>query len=77
MYSTRFDSGFLDGGIRVNDHLHVGTYDETCSRCRRAIREDEVPLMLWINQAHDMYAYCTDCDGMTPIQGPREESTDD
>lgn len=67
------DSGFLDGGIRASDHLHVGTNDDTCSRCRRAIREDEVPLMLWVNGGNDMYIYCNDCDGLASINEPREE----
>ena len=53
--------------ILPGDHVHYKTYDETCSRCRDKIHEDEVPLLIWQsdpednNKANYMYAYCERC----------------
>ena len=59
---TTYDiSTFVPGGIFKTDRLHHITNDDTCSRCRRPIREDEVPLMLWPNGGWDMYLFCNDC----------------
>lgn len=54
------------GGIRETDVLFRGTHDGTCSRCREAIADHEVPLMAWPHEAgqepgDDMYAFCTRC----------------
>ena len=35
----------VPGGILATDHMHAPG-DETCSRCRRSIPDDEVPLLL-------------------------------
>lgn len=53
----------VPGGIKPTDHWHLGTYDETCSRCRQPISDDDVPLLLWANDRHDMLAYCETCLG--------------
>lgn len=54
----------IPGGIKPTDHIHVVTYDGTCSRCRKAIQEDEVPLLLWIPpKGNLMLAYCNACMG--------------
>lgn len=62
----------VHGGIQPGDHLHRGTSDGTCSRCREPIAEHEVPILLWPmsrtsvtvgdSLAGDaMYQYCTRC----------------
>jgi hypothetical protein len=51
----------IPGGIKPTDHWHRGTNDGTCSRCRAAIAEDEVPLMLWTEDGADMLIYCQKC----------------
>lgn len=58
----------VPGGILRTDFCHVDTFDETCSRCRKAIPEDDVPLLLWIGKGKDMYAYCRDCNGFDDDQ---------
>ena len=52
--------------IQPTDFKHIGHYDETCSRCRRKIREEEVPLLLWTDDNPEgdksiMWSYCEDC----------------
>lgn len=37
----------------------------TCSKCGGTIPEEHVPLLLWDDSGHVMWAYCGDCD--TPI----------
>ena len=60
--------------ILPTDHVHVGTYDETCSRCRKAIGEDEVPLLMWLPPDGDrMLAYCNACDPMAGSVSPLDE----
>jgi hypothetical protein len=51
----------IPGGIRTTDHVHHVTNDGTCSRCRKAPAEEEVPLMLWFNANTDMLIYCETC----------------
>ncbi len=54
----------IPGGILPSDHIHVIANDDTCSRCRRAIREDEVPLRCWGGRdGAFMWIYCDDCVG--------------
>ena len=49
-------------GVLPGDHLHRETWDETCSRCRRDISEDrQVPILLWMNDGTDLYAFCDRC----------------
>ena len=51
----------VPGGILESDHVHVDTYDETCSRCRRGLGED-VPLVLWLPpDERRMLVYCEGC----------------
>jgi hypothetical protein len=58
----------IPGGIRPSDHWHRRTNDGTCSRCRREVPEDDVPLLLWRNDGHDMLAYCERClNGLPPL----------
>lgn len=54
--------------IKVNilptDHVNYKTSDEKCSRCRRPLREDEVPLRFWPeSDTNYMLIYCEDCCG--------------
>jgi hypothetical protein len=56
-------SSLIPGGIRPGDFVHVETNDGTCSRCRRRILEDEVPLMLWDRTGRLLWIYCDDCTG--------------
>jgi hypothetical protein len=55
----------VPGGIQPGDHIHTVGYDNSCSRCRRAIAEGEVPLMLWSNKTSGddmrLLIYCEDC----------------
>ena len=54
----------VPGGIRPDDHWHHSTYDDTCSRCRQPIAEDEVPLLIWRGEdGADMLSYCPTCMG--------------
>lgn len=62
----------VPGGIKPADHWHVETNDSTCSRCREAVPEDDVPLMLWSDNGKDMLIYCTRCLGG---DGPSTEDT--
>jgi hypothetical protein len=53
---------FVPGGLRPTDHVHIRTNDRACSRCRRAIDDDdELPLMLWLGDGERMLIYCWDC----------------
>lgn len=48
--------------IRPTDYRHVNHYDETCSRCRRKIAEEEVPFLFWPDDnSNIMWSYCEDC----------------
>ena len=38
-------SMFVPGGILPTDHVHRRTNDNSCSRCRWTVPNDEVPLM--------------------------------
>lgn len=68
----------IPGGILPTDHLHVGTYDETCSRCRLPIPEEQVPLQLWVNGGDDMFSFCSDClDWESSPYSEEEELFDD
>lgn len=63
-------SALVPGGIKPTDHRHHIINDGTCSRCRRSLREDDVPLMCWIGEGGaDMLIYCEDCTRM-----PRDDS---
>lgn len=53
----------VPGGIKPTDHWHRITNDGTCSRCRREIPDDEVPLMFWSDDGQDMLIYCEPCLG--------------
>ena len=60
-------AAFVPGGILETDHVHVRTYDETCSRCRKAIQEWDVPLMLWLPpDQENILVYCDGCNGLEP-----------
>jgi hypothetical protein len=63
----------VPGGILPSDRLHVGTYDETCSRCRKPIPEEQVPLLLWTNHGNDLFSFCCDCLGVESGPSPEEE----
>jgi len=66
---------FIPGGITASDHCHEKTNDNTCSRCRRKIHDDEVPILLWSQKDNNrMWIFCNDCDGS---QGGYEPVQDD
>lgn len=55
-------TSIIPGGIKPTDFCHKETNDNTCSRCRRAIREDEIPITLWRDSdPNDMWIFCNDC----------------
>ena len=56
-------SDFIPGGVLPTDVPSVGRDSGLCSRCFRAIREDEVPLRAWSEDGHTMYTWCEDCMG--------------
>ena len=48
--------------IRKTDYLHYITSDETCSRCRRKIPDEDIPLRFWPRENRNyMLIYCDDC----------------
>ena len=48
--------------IAPDDHINYMTSDNKCSRCRRDIQDDEVPLRLWPeSDTNFMYVYCEEC----------------
>ena len=57
----------IPGGVLETDHRHNFTNDNTCSRCRLEIPEDEVPIILWTHGGRRMLIYCEPCLGI-----PRE-----
>ena len=57
---------FVPGGLKGTDHWHRNRNDNTCSRCREDIAEDDVPLMLWSANGHDMLIFCGKCLGAKP-----------
>ncbi len=65
---------FVPGGLRSTDHWHRGINDGTCSRCRREVPDDEVPLMFWSPDGEDMLIYCELClgHGFGVYEGPED-----
>ena len=55
----------VPGGLKPTDHWHRMTNDNTCSRCRAPVSDDDVPLMLWSEDGNDMLIYCEACLGVT------------
>lgn len=52
----------IKANILPTDFVHYMTSDDTCSRCRRAIDEDEVPLRFWpASDTNKMLVYCEAC----------------
>jgi len=48
--------------LKETDVVAYKTWDGRCSRCRREIREEEVPLHLWDEKDHNiMWTFCEDC----------------
>ena len=54
----------IPGGILPTDFVHCPGYDQTCSRCRKPISEDEIPLLLWLGDGDRMLSYCGECWGV-------------
>ncbi len=54
----------IPGGILDRDHIHAGAEDGTCSRCRRPIPEDEVPVRYWEGDGPGLriWVYCDGCN---------------
>lgn len=62
MTETELDlTALVPGGILETDHVHVSTNDGSCSRCRKAPDDDQVPLLLWSSDAKKLLIYCQDC----------------
>lgn len=57
-------SDLVPGGIKPDDHWHVGFDDGTCSRCRSPIPDNNVPLRLFRDD--DQLVYCETCCGVPP-----------
>lgn len=36
---------------------------DVCSKCRGAIPEEHVPLILWADDGRQMWVFCVKCDG--------------
>lgn len=52
----------IPGSILPADHVHWLKHDNTCSRCRKVVPDDEVPLLMWVGKnADDMLIYCEGC----------------
>lgn len=52
----------IPGGIKPTDHWHIGTNDDTCSRCRKEVPEKDVPLLLFRGEhGDDVLIYCEAC----------------
>lgn len=49
--------------ILETDHWHVGRNDNTCSRCRKPVPDDDVPIMVFANDGDRMLIYCEGCIG--------------
>ncbi len=62
----------VPGGLKPGDHIHRKTNDGSCSRCRRQVPEDEVPLMIWIS-GDDLLIYCGPCLETTEPEGNPDE----
>lgn len=63
-------TALIPGGIKPTDHWHVRTNDDTCSRCRKEVPEEDVPLLLWSQDGENMLIYCEACLG---VERPEEE----
>lgn len=50
----------IPGGLRPDDHIHRTRNDNTCSRCRKPVPEDQVPLLIWISR-DDLLICCGAC----------------
>jgi hypothetical protein len=46
--------------VLTTDHIHRGTNDNTCSRCRWTVPNDEVALKVSLS-GHDLLIYCETC----------------
>jgi hypothetical protein len=63
----------VPGGVLPTDHIHRTTNDRTCSRCRKPVPEEEVPIMLWIGASgDDLLIYCGAC-----LDNPEPEGNTD
>ena len=47
--------------IKPTHHVNYKTSDGKCSRCRRTIQDEEVPLLIWLYDPNRMLIYCDDC----------------
>lgn len=47
--------------IKQSDHINFETSDELCSRCRKPVRDDQVPLRVWSHDGKHMRIYCQCC----------------
>lgn len=58
----------LPGGVLPGDRWFDLKHDGTCSRCGKAIGEDEVPLQLWDGKDR-LLAFCETC-----VKGPHHDN---
>lgn len=59
-------SDLIPGGIKHDDHWHIGIDDGTCSRCRKPVPDNNVPLRLFSPDGNDQLVYCEPCCGVPP-----------
>lgn len=59
----------VPGGIQPTDYRHLVQNDGTCSRCRKVIPDDDVPIIAWLHGGLTMLAYCEACCGEKPCAG--------
>ena len=57
----------VPGGILPSDVQMILTNDGTCSRCRKVIDQEEVPLRLWLRGGRDLYQFCECCCGVSAL----------
>lgn len=62
----------VPGGVLPTDYWHRVTNDGTCSRCRREVPDEDVPLRLWRHNGRDMLIYCEACIDFARDKHPTE-----
>lgn len=51
----------VPGGIKPTDRWHMETNNNTCSRCRAEVPDEDCPLLLWDESGNNMLIYCERC----------------
>jgi hypothetical protein len=58
----------VPGGILPTDFRHFVTNDGSCSRCRKLVPEEQVPIIAWMHGGNTMLIYCDTCCGIKPCE---------